>query len=408
MHTKPTRHADSPSLDVELPLTDSEMESDEEVSNPGDAVESQPQPSHRVHDGPNREHMDLEVTDASSQQKPEQMDEEFTTTAYPNVQENLKLPTKDQFFMEKPHEEESGKMNAKTEVQSMVSVPIHQDTSSVPPMTTSVIDLTMMQSDSPLPTSIATISTIPTTITTLPPPPLQPQQSTAYLILVKCIGELKQHMMDLIQNNLALEERLDKQGSQLYNLENLNIPHNVSQAVDEIVTDAKSLKLDYSNQHLADQEEARKKKRKKHAALRTPFGSPPSPPPPPPPLAGSSGAPGISRTSRSSQFPPPPPPPSTSASGSAQQTGSEAPSSSKPVASTHQSMAWTTSDTRFDSTDYTVAQDLSPTDSLVQDDSIPDEQNNWASALVSTSETPAENSLLAKTGDMATFMKWYC
>ncbi|GJX16206.1 hypothetical protein Tco_0217038 [Tanacetum coccineum] len=362
--------------------------------------------------------MDLEATDASSQQKPEQMDEEFTTTAYPNVQENLKLPTKDQvileepasstrtlsslqnldkdlsftdqFFMEKPHEEESGKMNAKTEVQSMVSVPIHQDTSSVPPMTTLVIDLTMMQSDSPLPTSIATISTIPTTITTLPPPPLQPTTKPAYLIF----SEVQ------------------------------------SQAVDEIVTDAKSLKLDYSNQHLADQEEARKKKRKKRAALRTPFGSPPSPPPPPPPLAGASGAPGISRTSRSSQFPPPPPPPSTSASGSAQQTGSEAPSSSKPVASTHQSMAWTTSDTRFESTDYTVAQDLSPTDSLVQDDSIPDEQkgktatskpawnilyskvsyvrNNWLLALGSTSETPAETTCLHKTGDMATFMKWYC
>ncbi|GJW62936.1 hypothetical protein Tco_0114820 [Tanacetum coccineum] len=31
MHTEPTRHADSPSLDAELPLTDSEMESDEEV-----------------------------------------------------------------------------------------------------------------------------------------------------------------------------------------------------------------------------------------------------------------------------------------------------------------------------------------------------------------------------------------
>ncbi|GJW50393.1 putative reverse transcriptase domain-containing protein [Tanacetum coccineum] len=108
--------------------------------------------------------MDLEATDASSQQKPEQMDEEFTTTAYPNVQENLKLPTEDQvileepasstgtlsslqnldkdlsftdqFFVEKPHEEESGKTNVETEVQLMVSVPIHQDTSSVPPITT--------------------------------------------------------------------------------------------------------------------------------------------------------------------------------------------------------------------------------------------------------------------------------
>ncbi|GKB25002.1 hypothetical protein Tco_0864403, partial [Tanacetum coccineum] len=542
MHIEPTGHADSPSLDVELPLTDSETKSGEEVpvinvgdqdegqakpnpgeqdegqvgpipgiqdegqagSNPGDAVESQPQQSHEVHAGPNREHMDLEATDASSQQKLEQMDEEFTITAYLNVQENLKLPTEDQFFVEKPHEKKSGKTNAETEGQSMVSVPIHQDTSSVPPMTTLVIDLTTMQSDSPLPTSIVTTSIITTTTTSLPPPP-QPQQSTTDPILVSRIGELEQHMADLIQNNLALEKRLDKQGTQLYNLENLNIPHKVSQVVDEIVTDVvdwamqaplqarfrdlptvnmkeilqqrmfednsyqahevhndlyealqKSLELDYSNQRLADQEEARKKKRKKCAAPRTP---PPSPPPPPPPPAGAFGTSGILGTSGSSQLPPPPPPPSTGTSGSAQQASSKAPSSSKPAASTHRSMALTTSDTRFESTGFTAAQELSPTDSLMQDDTIPDEQvhlsddedsgnehlpkadsrkdwwkplpeeeraatlepawiilssnvsdveNNWASALVSTSETPAENSLLAKTGDMTTFMKWYC
>ncbi|GJS92208.1 retrovirus-related pol polyprotein from transposon TNT 1-94 [Tanacetum coccineum] len=519
MPTEPTGHADSPSLDTELALTDSETESDEEVpvintgdqdegqagpnpgeqdegqagpnpgiqdegqagSNPGDAAESQPQPSHGVHAGPNRKHMDLEAIDASSPQKPDQMDEEFTTTAYTNVQENIKLPTKDQvileeprsstrtlsslqnlekdlsftdqFFMEKPHEEESGKTNAETEL----------------------FDLTTMQSDSPLPTSTSTTS-IFTTTTSLPPPP-QRQQSTADPILVSRIGELEQHMEDLIQNNLALEERLDKQGTRLYNLENLNIPHKVSQAVDEIVTDAidwlmqaplrarfrdlptKSLELDYSNQRLADQEEARKKKRKKRAAPRTPSGSPPSPPPPPPPPTGAFGAPGILGTSGSSQFPPPPPSRSTGASGSAQQAGSEAPSSSKPATSTHQSMAWTTSDTRFESTGFTATQELSPTDSLMQDDSIPKEQvhlsddenfgndhllkadsrqdwwkplpeeerpatpepawtipssnvldieNNWAFKLVSTYETPAENSLLANTRDMTTFLKWYC
>ncbi|GJW67887.1 retrovirus-related pol polyprotein from transposon TNT 1-94 [Tanacetum coccineum] len=99
MHTEPTRHVDSPSFDAELPLTDSEMESDKEMpvinagdqdegqagSNPGDAAESQPQPSHGVHARPNHEHMDLEATDASSQQELEQIDEEFSTTAYPNV-----------------------------------------------------------------------------------------------------------------------------------------------------------------------------------------------------------------------------------------------------------------------------------------------------------------------------------
>ncbi|GKE20290.1 hypothetical protein Tco_1431802 [Tanacetum coccineum] len=34
--------------------------------------------------------------------------------------------------------------------------------------------------------------------------------------------------------------------------------------------------------------------------------------------------------------------------------------------------------------------------------------NNWASALATTYEPPAENSLLVKIGDMTTFMNWYC
>ncbi|GJR91785.1 retrovirus-related pol polyprotein from transposon TNT 1-94 [Tanacetum coccineum] len=204
-------HAESPSMDAELNLTYSEIESDEEASkinvgnqeghaepNPGiQDEESQLQTSHVVHAGPNLERMDLGTSDASTQQKPEQMDEEFTTTAYTNVQENLKLPTEDQvileepassmrtmpslqnldkdlsftdhFFMEKPHKEESRKTNAETKVQSMVSVHIHQDTSSVLLMTTPVIDLMTMQSDSPLPTSTTTTSII--TTTTISPTP---------------------------------------------------------------------------------------------------------------------------------------------------------------------------------------------------------------------------------------------
>ncbi|GJU02998.1 hypothetical protein Tco_1113336 [Tanacetum coccineum] len=210
--TEPFGHAESPSLYAELGLTDSETESDEEVSpeinagtqdegqtgpnpgeqdegqagpnpgiqdkvqarsNPGDATESQPQSSHVVHAVPNLEHMDFEVTNALTQQNPEQMDEEFTTTSYPSVQESLKLPTEDQvileepassartlsslqnldkelsftnqFLVEKSQEDEPDKSNTEAEVQSMVTVPIHQDTSLVPPMTTPVIDLTHFQ-----------------------------------------------------------------------------------------------------------------------------------------------------------------------------------------------------------------------------------------------------------------------
>ncbi|GKC67021.1 monodehydroascorbate reductase [Tanacetum coccineum] len=476
MPTESSAHVESPSMDAELNLTDSETESDVEASkiNAGSQDEDQA--------GPNLEHMDLETTDALTQHKLEQMDEGFTTTAYLNVQENLKLPTEDQFFVEKPHEENSEKTNAETEVQSMVPVPIIQDTSSVPPMTTLVIDLTTMQSDSPLPTSTATTLII-TTTTTIPPTP-QPQQSTTDSILVHRIGELEQHMADQLQDNLALGERLDKYGTRLYNFENLNIPHKLhyelasgicplqqrmfeddSYKANNVHKDLyealqKSLELDYSNQCLADQEEARKKRRKRRDAPRSPRGSPPSQPPPPPPPAGASGAPGTSGASGSSQLPPPPPPPSTGTSGSTLQQGRKAPSSSKTTASAQQSMAWTTSNTRYESTGIVGVQELSPSDDLMHHDSAPDEQvqvsddqdsgndhtpatadsrkdwwkplpeeerpatpepawtipfshksdleNNWTSALATTYEPPAKNSLLAKIGDITTFLNSYC
>nr|GEZ58724.1 hypothetical protein [Tanacetum cinerariifolium] len=314
---------------------------------------------------------------------------DLTHITYPTVQENLKLSTKDQviledptsstgtlsslqnldkelsftnqFFLEKPHEEEPEKTNT--------------------------------ESEAPLSTSIA--KTIAVTTTTILPPPLpQPQQSIVDPTLLQRIGELEQHMANLIQDNLALEERLDKHGYRLYNLENLNIPYQVSKAVDEIITDAvdwvmqaslrarfsdmhavdmkeilqqwmfedksckahedhknlfdalqKSLERDYSNQLLSDLEATREKKRKKRDLPRTPSGSPPLQPPPPPPPAGAFGTP-----------------------------GSRALSSSKTAPSTPQSMAWTTSDTRYESTGVSATQESSPIDSLINDDSILDEQ----------------------------------
>ncbi|GJY55257.1 hypothetical protein Tco_0454372 [Tanacetum coccineum] len=105
---EPSGLVESSSLYAELGLTDSGTESDEEVSpemnaqgqeegqggtNPGDAGVSQTPSSHVVHAGPNLDHMDLGITEASSQPNTEQMDDDFTATAYPKVQENLKLPT---------------------------------------------------------------------------------------------------------------------------------------------------------------------------------------------------------------------------------------------------------------------------------------------------------------------------
>nr|GEV61894.1 retrovirus-related Pol polyprotein from transposon TNT 1-94 [Tanacetum cinerariifolium] len=365
-------------------------------SNPGNTAESQPQSSHVVHAGPNLKHMDLEVTDALTQQKPKQIDEEFITTAYPNVQKNLKLPTEDQFFVEKPQKEEPEKTNTESKVQSMVTVPIHQDTSSVPPMTTLVIDLTVSQPVSTTVQAPLLTSTTTTAVTmTKTPPPSPPQPQTIDPTLLQCIGELEQHMANLLQYNLALKERLGKHGSRLYNLKKLNIPYQkiLQQWMFEDKSyeahedhknlfDAlqKSLERDYSNQLLSDLEAARQKKRKRRDLPRTPFGSPPLQPPPPPPPASASGALGSLGSSGSSQFSPPLSPPSTA--DTRKDWWKPLPEEERPATP---EPAWT-----------------------ISSSNMSDVENNWATAFSSTYATRAENSLLAKTGDITTLMNWYC
>ncbi|GKF92773.1 hypothetical protein Tco_0279492, partial [Tanacetum coccineum] len=96
--TEPSGLVESSSLYAELGLTDSRTESDEEVS---PEMNAQGQ-DHVVHAGPNLDHMDLGIPEASSQPNTEQMDDEFTATAYPKVQENLKLPTEGEVRLEEP------------------------------------------------------------------------------------------------------------------------------------------------------------------------------------------------------------------------------------------------------------------------------------------------------------------
>nr|GEU86350.1 hypothetical protein [Tanacetum cinerariifolium] len=398
--TEPSGHAESHSIYAELGLTDSNSKFDKEVpsvvkvgaqdeghvapnlgvltkgqagSNPGDDAKPQHQSSPIVHVGPNLEHMDLEATDVSTQLHPEPMDEGFTATAYPNVQEILKLTVKEQvileeptsstrtlsslqhlakdfsfgdlFFNDKPSKAENEKTTSKTKAESMGSVTIQQDTSTIPPMTTSRI------------------------------------------------GELEQIMANLIQDNEHLEERLDSHRPRLYTLENLDISQHVSKAVDEIVTDAvdwaiqallwnrfrdlpeadmkeilhqrmwetnsykahkdhimlyealdKSINRYHTDELLTDLVEARKKKKKRHDSPKTPPRSPPHQPPPPPLPAGPFGTSRSPRASRSSQLPLPPSPPSTSQNDQSKST--VAPSSSKTAASAKYA-AWTITNTRL-------------------------------------------------------------
>nr|GEW26117.1 histone deacetylase 14 [Tanacetum cinerariifolium] len=339
-----------------------------------------------VHAGPNLEHMDLEAMDVSTHPHPEQMDEGFTATAYLKVHENLKLTVEehvileepasstgtlsslqhlakdlsfgDLFFNDKPFKADNEKTTAKTKAKSMVSVIIQQDMSSIPPMTTPMIDLTS-RPDSPnvhRPLQATATETTTTTTTTIHPPPPQPQQSTTYSMLMKRIGELEHIMANLIQDNKHLEERLDSHGVRLYTLENLDIPQQ------------KSINRDHTDELLKDLAEARKKKKKRRDSPKTPPGSPPHQPPPPPPLAGPSGTLG-----------------SPGASGSSQ------------IAALVEYKAWTMTDTRL-----RLSVSSTPKDLHMDDDMAPNAQ------VHSSNDEDIRNAYIPKTGDMAMFMDWFC
>ncbi|GJU41654.1 hypothetical protein Tco_1194611 [Tanacetum coccineum] len=343
----------------------------------------------------------------------------------------------------------------------------------------------------PLPTTTTTTAapTTTTTTTTLPLPP-QRQQGSSDSILIKRIGELEQHIVNLVEENQALETRLTKQGSRINKLESC-LKEVVSLSVKQVMraplrtrfknlstSDMKEILLqrmleeNYDKGHAEhrisykalqgsihhdecevfddDKAQEETKKKGKQDSLKPPPGSPPSPPPPPPPPSGASGTFGTTGASDSAQAPPPPPPSSSTPQGD-QSPGTVAPSSSKSDASAEYS-AWTTTDTQIKpsitqipddlymddettadeqavSSDDEVGRDHIPTVNLRQswwkpltedrpstpepawtipssDLSMP--TNNWASALKSTYAPPQENSLLAQTGDMVTFMDWYC
>ncbi|GJR06036.1 retrovirus-related pol polyprotein from transposon TNT 1-94 [Tanacetum coccineum] len=243
--SKPAGHEESSSLYAELGLSGSDTESDEEMPsvvrsgtqdegqarpdpgkldegqagpNPDDFAESQPLPNPSVLAGPNLEHSDVEITDASSQPQPKHMDEGFIATAYPKVQENLKLTVDEQMILEN------------------LSALQGRYTSVIPPMTSPVIG-PVPRPDSPnvhwpLPTTTTTTSA--TTTTTLPLPP-QPQQGPSDPIIIKRMGELEEFIANLVEENQALETRLDKQGSRINKLETMDLPKMIREQTVEFI-----------------------------------------------------------------------------------------------------------------------------------------------------------------------------
>nr|GEU29606.1 hypothetical protein [Tanacetum cinerariifolium] len=371
--------------------------------------------SYVVYAGSDREHIDLAAAEVPPQPSQEQLDEGFTATVYPKVQENFKLAVEEQvlledpaslsgvlsslqhlskdigfgdlFFSDKPLEADNDKTTAETKVESMVSVMIQQDMSTlpplmwtIPPMMSPIIDLTLRPESPKVQHQFkATTTKTTTTITTTLPPPTAQQQSITEAMMMKRIGELKHIMANLIKVNKGIVERLDTHGARLYKLEQLDIPQQVSKVVKadmkEILHQCmweteshkshkdhmqlfkaleNSMNHDHSEELAQDIAEARKKRKKSRESPKMLPSSPPHQPHPP----------------------------------------------SLP---TGPSISLTPADLEMDE-DMALDEQVQSSD----DEDIGSAHILKASALASNYSPPPKDSLLAQTGDIAKFMDWFC
>ncbi|GJR76947.1 histone deacetylase 14 [Tanacetum coccineum] len=156
--------------DVTLEETTVELDEGQAGSDPGKTPESRP-PLERVlmeEDQSGSNPRQSHVVQAGP--NPEPMHEDFVAIVYPQVHESLKLTSEEKVYIENPRSSFGCKANVENEVESMVTVPIHQASSSSPPLSTPIIDLTPPKPVSP-PTQEPIFTATTTTLPLLPPPP---------------------------------------------------------------------------------------------------------------------------------------------------------------------------------------------------------------------------------------------
>ncbi|GJU58871.1 hypothetical protein Tco_1236637 [Tanacetum coccineum] len=222
---------------VDLEEKTAELDQDQAGSDPGETHESRPPPEHVLIDedqvGPDPRISRVALAGPD----PEPTHDEFMSDLYPKVQESLKFLADehviledllsstgtlssmknledayaigDLFINDKSTNDEPRKLNVEAKVVSMVTLPIYQASSSVPPLLTPVIDLSPLKpasSTTQAPIFTATKTTTPTNL----PPPLQQQSTTK---------------------------------SEVYTLEHRDLPHKIDEAVCENVKEAVQIAL---------------------------------------------------------------------------------------------------------------------------------------------------------------------
>ncbi|GKB34407.1 hypothetical protein Tco_0879349 [Tanacetum coccineum] len=449
--------------EVNLEDKTTEINKSQAGSDPGKTPESRPPPDDNKMDEDQAGPDPGESRVALAGPDPEPTHDEFMADLYPKVHESLKFladehviledpPSStgtlssmknledaytigDQFFNDKSTKDEPGKLNVEAEVVSMVTVLIYQASSSVPPMSTPVIDLSPPK---PAPFTTQTLvftATTSTTTTIRPLPPLPQQQSTTDSELVARVTALEQKFAVFEQKSKNLDNATQNLGSRVFTLELRDMPHKIDKAVCENVKEAVQIALQaplrerfrdlpeadmkemlhqrmFENgsyqsllEHIAlyealeaSMERVQRDKffaerDKSHKRRRDDQD-------PPPPLDSYPNAPSSSSKQQSSPHEEQPvkdiPIPNTANILDSEDTGFAHLPKIKPMPE------WLKPIPEED-------RPATPEPTwVILTSHIPDVVSNWANTLAFMYQAPVKNSLLEKTGDMRTFMNWYC
>ncbi|GJS64217.1 hypothetical protein Tco_0678781 [Tanacetum coccineum] len=239
-----------------------ELDEGQAGSDSGNTLESRPLPDEdQAGSNPRQSHVAL------AGPNPESMHEDFITTVYPKVHESLKHSTEEHVFLENPPsssgtlssmknlddaftfgdqfiddkspKDEPGKATGDTEVESMVTVPIHQASSSIPPLSVPVIDLSppiLVSSPVQAPTITATTAT--TTTTTLPLPPPPQRQSTTDPELTTRVSSLEKICAEFEEKHKLQDKTTQALSSRIFTLENHDLYSKIDNYINETVKEA--------------------------------------------------------------------------------------------------------------------------------------------------------------------------
>nr|GEV27857.1 integrase, catalytic region, zinc finger, CCHC-type, peptidase aspartic, catalytic [Tanacetum cinerariifolium] len=433
-------------------------------SDPGKTPESQPPPEQEFMNdnqaGPDPRVSRLAITGPNL----ESTHKEFMANVYPDVHEILKFLVDEHVILEEPlssfetlslmknlddaytigdlflndksTEDEPDKLNVDSEVVSIVIVPIHQASSLVPLLSTPIINFSPLKPVSSTTQSPIFIATTATTTTILPlPPPLQ-QQSTSDTELAARVKSLEQKLAAFGQKSKTLDNITQNLGSRVFTIELQDLLHKINQTVNEVVKKDVHVALQAPLQdrfrelpeadmkeilHLCMFETGTYKSLPEHVALYEALETS---------IERSNGDEFLAKKDKSrkrhcdDQDPPLPPPDSnlkTQSSSSRQKSDSH---SEQPIKEAPMPDTANISDSEDTDSAHLLKikprpewlkpiseEDIPETpepDWFVPPNDLPEPDNNWANALANSFKDPAENKLLQKTGDMGSFITWFC